>query len=188
MENWKLAQSLMNIRGSKATDNGVMKKGYSQHLKAKALLCKLPIIDMHDNRWSSPQRNNLSRRHPAQSSRGNMKRITSQASIEADLAHREKRIPKVQPMTKREVANMLRAFEAVREASSSPEGARLGPAQKKGHGRKGGRNDKSRRYKTLDISEDGRDANLDNVYIDTKELDKKGEGDKPNDTMTKQEE
>ena len=71
---------------------------------------------------------------------------------------------------------MLRAYQGPGEGSTSPEGIRVGPGLKKSHGRRaGGRNDK--RYKTLDISEEGRDPHLDNVYIDTNELDQKGEGD-----------
>ena len=81
----------MNIKHSNQTDHGAMKKGFSKHLKAKALLCKLPIIDMGENRWSGTNRANFSRsiKYPIQSSRITMNRIASMQSLDDDISPSE---------------------------------------------------------------------------------------------------
>ena len=96
-ENLKLAHQLMHIKHSNQTDHGAMKKGFSRHLKAKALLCKLPIIEMGDNKWSGPNRTNFSRskRYPIQSSRITMNRIASTHTFDDDATVNEQRIQKM---------------------------------------------------------------------------------------------
>jgi hypothetical protein len=53
IENIKIAQKLMSVRGSKDLKKDCLEKGFDKHLQAKAVLCKLPIIDMAQNRFHS---------------------------------------------------------------------------------------------------------------------------------------
>ena len=56
-ENAQLAKRLMQLRVSKDVSCKLMLEDYEKHLKAKANLCKLPIIDMKLNSFSQKNAN-----------------------------------------------------------------------------------------------------------------------------------
>jgi hypothetical protein len=51
IENVKIANKLMTVRGSKELKVECLEKNFQKQMKAKAVLCKLPIIDMAQNRF-----------------------------------------------------------------------------------------------------------------------------------------
>jgi len=52
LENVFIAKKLMTVRGSKHLSKNIMDNNFDKHLRAKAILCKLPIIDMANNSHS----------------------------------------------------------------------------------------------------------------------------------------
>ena len=46
IENIKIANKLMSVRGSKTLKKEILDKEFDKFMRAKAVLCKLPIIDM----------------------------------------------------------------------------------------------------------------------------------------------
>lgn len=59
MENVNIAKKLINVRRSKDVDLKLLNDDYQRHQKNKALICKLPLIDMTKNLFS-PKINILS--------------------------------------------------------------------------------------------------------------------------------
>lgn len=46
LENMKIANKLMTVRGSKDLKKDTLETEFDRHMRAKAVLCKLPIINM----------------------------------------------------------------------------------------------------------------------------------------------
>ena len=49
MNNYMMAKKLMNVKGSNSINRVHLYNNYERHLRAKAVLCKLPIVNMSNN-------------------------------------------------------------------------------------------------------------------------------------------
>ena len=68
IENQKIAQKLVSVKGNAQLSKRRLENDFGKHQKAKANLCKLPIIDMtnryHTNDLSTPKILRTSRSRP----------------------------------------------------------------------------------------------------------------------------
>ena len=52
LENYQIAKKLISVRASRNFARKLMDSDFERHQRAKALLCKLPVIDMSKNSFS----------------------------------------------------------------------------------------------------------------------------------------
>ncbi len=52
LENFKIAKKLQNVQGTLNINRNNLESSFSRHQRAKAILCKLPIVDMKQNCFS----------------------------------------------------------------------------------------------------------------------------------------